>query len=173
MTEKRSIENEIKQIQNTYYNENNKNMFIKTKQKFSCAENVTDNLGIDNLIEKTIYYNSEGTLCFDYTIFKTYAHPNMYIYFSEHVYNMIQYGIEQFKTVCIEVNVNSLTMTAIERYKDLIIYLSQKLPITTIDCVEKITFTHSSNITKNIMQLINLLFTKDMATKIKERVIVN
>jgi hypothetical protein len=172
MTEKSNLENQIKQIQNTYYNENNKNMFIKTKQKFSCAENVSTNVGIDNLIEQTVHFNDANTLCFDYVIFKTYAHPDMYKYFGKHICNMLQYGIDNFNSVNIIVNIKSLTITAIERYKDIIMYLSTIVPINILDNIDEIQLTNSTNMTKTIMPLLSSLFTKESMAKIKSKLVI-
>ncbi len=172
MTEKSNLENQIKQIQNTYYNENNKNMFIKTKQKFSCAENVSTNVGIDNLIEQTVYFNDANALCFDYMIFKTYAHPDMYEYFGKHIHNMLQYGIDHFNNVNVIINIQSLTMTAIERYKTVIIYLSSIVPINILDHIDEIQLINSTNMTKTLMSLLSSLFTKDSMSRIKSKLVI-
>ena len=97
MTDKNVLKDQINLIQNTYYDENNKHRFIKTKQKFSCAENVATKVGIDNLIEKSIYYDNDNDLFFDYTIFKSYAHPEIYDYITCHIVNMIKMVLTIFQ----------------------------------------------------------------------------
>lgn len=169
MNEKVNLENQIKQIQHTYYNENNKNMFIKTKQKFSCAANVSTNVGIDHLIEQTIYYDDNNVLCFDYAIFKTYAHPDIYEYFGKHIINMLNYGIDNFNMINININILSLTITALERYKDLIVYLSSIVPANIIDSIEEVKITNSSNMAKTLVSLLTSIFTKECAAKIKTK----
>lgn len=171
MTDKNVLKNQINQIQNTYYDENNKSRFIKTKQKFSCAENVATKVGLDNLIEKSIFYDNDNDLFFDYTIFKTYAHPDIYDYITCHIVNMIKYGLDNFPNFSIKVNIQSLTITAIERYKDIIMKLTSTVPPETIHRIDHIYFINSTNMVKNIMMFVSTVFSKEYSTIVKNKVI--
>lgn len=171
MTDKNVLKNQINLIQNTYYDNNNKNRFIQTKQKFSCAENVASKVGLDNLIEKSIFYDNDNNLYFDYTIFKTYAHPNIYDYIICHIINMISYGIDNFQNFSIKVNIQTLTMTAIERYKEIIMKLVNKVPPETVNSINHIYFVNSTNMVKNILFFISSVFSKEYSTIIKNKVI--
>lgn len=171
MTDKNLLKDQINQIQHTYYDENNKNRFIRTKQKFSCAESVATKVGLDNLIEKTIFYDKDNNLFFDYTIFKTYAHPDMYDYITHHIINMIRYGIDNFQQFSIKVNIQSLSITAIERYKDIIVKLTSEVPPDTIHSINQIYFINSTNIVKNIMTFISGVFSKEYSAMIKDKLV--
>lgn len=171
MTDKDVLKNQINQIQNTYYDENNKNLFAKTSQKFSCAENVTTKVGLDNLIEKSIFYDNDNNLFFDYTIFKTYAHPDIYDYITCHIVNMINYGLDNFPIFSIKVNIQSLTITAIERYKEIIMKLTSTVPASTIHRINHIYFINSTNMVKNIMLFVSTVFSKEYSTIVKNKVI--
>ena len=171
MTDKNILKLQILQIQNKYYNENNKNQFIKTTQKFSCAENVTTKIGLDNLIEKSIFYDNDNNLFFDYSIFKTYAHPDIYDYITSHIVNMISYGFDNFKNFSIKVNTQSLTMTGIERYREFIMKLTLIISPETINHIDHIYFINSTNIVKNILIFISTIFSREYATMIKNKII--
>ena len=172
MEDNNVLKEQISQIQNTYYNENNKNRLIKTKQKFTCAENVATNIGLDNLIEKTIFYDNDNNLYFDYTIFKTYAHPDIYNYIINHIINMVNYGIDNFQRFSLKVNTQSLTITAVERYKQIILNLTSQMPLETITYIDNIYFINSTNIVKHIMIFISNIFSKECNAIIKDKLII-
>ena len=70
------IEN-IKRIQDGYYSVSKKTMFNKKELKNNCAELITQNISLNELLSKTIYIIPDTNKVFvDYTIFKTFATPS-------------------------------------------------------------------------------------------------
>ncbi len=68
-----NIMNKIQILQNEYYNTYNKNILFKTNQKFNCANLICNEIGIEKMLQKTIYIFENNKIFIDYPIFKTFA----------------------------------------------------------------------------------------------------
>jgi hypothetical protein len=69
----------INELTSQYYSDNKKNMFFKSNQKMECASVVSNQIGINELIQNTIFLIPDTNSVFmDYTVFKTYATPDNY-----------------------------------------------------------------------------------------------
>ncbi len=112
---------EIKQIQNNYFQENSKNVFFKKTQKFDCANTVCKQIDIEDLLYHTSWIiPGKNKVYFDYTVFKQYACPEN---FSLIVNDVLAKCIDcsyQFNVFEVHVNLSSFTITAAERYKSII-----------------------------------------------------
>jgi len=114
-----NLEDQLNKFREQYYQENKKKTFFTKSQKKDCAEKVSQHFSVDQLLQNSIYIK-ESALFFDYPIIKTFIHPNNYSLVVEHIDNMIQYMIENYKTFTIVVNLKSFTITAAQRYMELI-----------------------------------------------------
>ena len=111
----------IEELTNQYYSDNKKNTFFKSSQKMECATTVTNEIGIDALIQKTIYIIPNTNCVFmDYTIFKTYATPDNYNKIVGYILSLFDYCIANYGEYYAHVNLDSFTISAAERYKNLI-----------------------------------------------------
>jgi hypothetical protein len=111
----------IEELTNQYYSDNKKNMFFKTNQKMDCAAQVTNQIGIDELIQKTIYLiPNTNSVFMDYTVFKTYATPDNYNKIVGYILSLFDYCIKNYGEYYAHVNLDSFTISAAERYKNLI-----------------------------------------------------
>jgi hypothetical protein len=115
-----NIMNKIELLQNEYYNTYNKNIIFKTNQKFNCANTICNEIGIDNMLQKTIYIFESNKIFIDYTIFKTFANPNNYNDLSIFLAKIINDCIYKHKSFEIHINLNTLTISAVTRYSDII-----------------------------------------------------
>ena len=52
---KNDLQDKIKNLQDTYYQNNKKNTFFKNKQKYDCAETITQQVNINTLLQNTIF----------------------------------------------------------------------------------------------------------------------
>jgi len=96
-------------------------MFFKNKQKIECASNICNSIGIEQIIDKTIYcLPNSNKVFFDYTIFKMYATPENYNKIVAHALLMCRHSISENGNFEIHINFNSFTVSACERYKDII-----------------------------------------------------
>ena len=110
----------IHNLQNQYYNINNKNSFFKKKQKYECADLVTNQIGIDTMLTKCIFIFDNSKIFIDYTIFKTFANPNNYHDLTLFLARTINDTIYKHKTFEIHINLDTLTISAVERYSAII-----------------------------------------------------
>ena len=97
------MEDQLNKFREQYYQENKKKTFFTKSQKKDCAEKVSQHFSVDHLLQNSIYVK-ESTLFFEYPIIKTFIHPNNYSLVVEHIDNMIQYMIENYKTFTMVVN---------------------------------------------------------------------
>jgi hypothetical protein len=111
----------IEELQEQYYKINNKNTFFKKKQKYECAELVTTQIGIDTILEKCIYIFDNNKVHIDYPIFKTFANPNNYHDISVFLATTINNCIKKHKSFEIFINLDTLTISAVERHRHIII----------------------------------------------------
>lgn len=112
------IVNRIKEIQDNYYSKNKKNTIFKNKQKLDCANAVCNAIPIDYLISQTIYIIPNTDKIFlDYTIFKLFANTDNFNQIIDNIFVTIKNCVESFSTFEIYINLDTFTISALERYK--------------------------------------------------------
>jgi hypothetical protein len=112
---------EIKHIQNNYFQENSKNVFFKKTQKFDCANTVCKQIDIDDLLYHTSWIiPGKNKVYFDYNVFKQYASPENFAIIVDDVLAKCIDCSNQFTGFEVHVNLASFTITAAERYKSII-----------------------------------------------------
>ena len=165
-----NIRQQILAIQNQYYRIHPKNSLFKKDQKFDCAAYVTKHINIDELIENTLYYaNNSNILIYDYTIYKTFIHPEVIPYFNAHFVNMFQYGIDNFQKVNLYIQSESFTVSAFERYREAIQHLISVIPYGWVDYAETITLFNCPSMIENILNLLYMLLDKNSRTNLKSK----
>ena len=113
--------NKITNLRNQYYSDSGKNIFFKNKQKMECATNICNSIGIEQIIDKTAYcIPNTNKVFFDYTIFKIYATPDNYDRIVSHALLQCRHNISNHGNFEIHINLNTFTVSACERYKDII-----------------------------------------------------
>lgn len=112
------IVNKIKEIQDDYYSKNKKNTIFKNKQKLDCANAVCNAIPIDYLISQTIYtIPNTNKIFLDYTIFKLFANTDNFNQIIDYIFMAIKNCVESFSTFEIFINLDTFTVSALERYK--------------------------------------------------------
>ena len=113
------IEN-IKRIQEGYYSVSKRTMYNRKELKNSCAELITQNISLNELVSKTVYIIPDTNRVFvDYTIFKTFATPSSYQVVVDTLVSNIISVINGWGTFEIHLNLNSLTVTGLDRYNSI------------------------------------------------------
>jgi len=111
----------ISDLSSKYYSENKKNIFFKKNQKNDCALSITNAVGIDELIVKTIYIiPNTNSVFLDYTIFKTYATAEYYSNILNYIFSLFQECVTKYGVYNTHVNLDTFTISAAERYKNII-----------------------------------------------------
>ena len=113
---------ELDNFQNTYYSQNGgKNTVFKKSQKFDCASQISNNFDIQLLLNNTIYIITDTNKIFiDYTVFKLYGHPDNYKLIIDRLFSLFSETINNYGFYECHINLNTFTITAAERYKDII-----------------------------------------------------
>jgi hypothetical protein len=111
--------NKIKELQESYYSKNKKNLFFKKNQKLECATEVCSAFPLEYLISQTIYA-IQNKIFIDYTIFKLFANKNNFNEFVDKVFIILEQSFKSFENFELYINLESFTVTALERYKEVI-----------------------------------------------------
>ena len=121
------LDEKVKKLQEQYYANNNKNLFFKNKQKIDCAALVCDNIPIETLLSNTIYIiNDTNQVFVDYTIFKLFATPQNFEIITSAIISTLQDRIEKYDSFQLHINLNTFTVSALERYKTMIKHFCDK-----------------------------------------------
>lgn len=108
----------IEELQRNYFSTNNKNILFKKKQKLDCATNISKSIDLEQALNMTFYNIGNTNIIYvDYTIFKTYAHPEIYETIAIRLINTIHNCIKKYGSFEIYVNLESITISAFERYR--------------------------------------------------------
>ena len=126
---KDELVNDILKLQEEYYNTHTKNTFFKKNQKYDCATTISQKIDISVLFRKTLYVLKEGEVYFDYLFFKTYIHPEIFDSFLDYVNTISFEYIDTVENYILHINLNTLTISAFERYWALIQQIFIKYPV--------------------------------------------
>lgn len=112
---------DISKIQTEFYNSHRKNIFMKTSQKSECAETISRQIPLEELIRNTIYIiPNTCSIYMDYPLFKTYVGSDNYKEVMNHIFETINGVIYKCGTFEMHINLNTFTISAAERYNQVI-----------------------------------------------------
>jgi hypothetical protein len=115
------LENEIDKLKDEFYSSSSKNIFFKSKQKFECATQIMAKVPLEALLYKTCrYIPSEHLIYIDYTIFKSYATPEIFNTITDYIILVFSEFIQKYGCLEIALNLDTFTVSACERYKTII-----------------------------------------------------
>lgn len=169
----RNIEDELAKIQSEFYSSQPKHFFLKKSQKSECADFVTSQLCLDDLIHNTIYViPNTNSIYMDYPVFKCYATSENYEKIISHILDLIDQLICKHNEFNIHVNLLSFTLTAAERYSQMLQLFCEticKKTKTTFKYTDYMKKMHIYN-TPNTIHLISALLSKFMNDSISEKI---
>tara|TARA_B100000886_G_scaffold332246_1_gene284737 strand:- start:349 stop:921 length:573 start_codon:yes stop_codon:yes gene_type:complete len=117
---KNELQDKIKNLQDTYYQNNKKNTFFKNKQKYDCAETITQQVNIDTLLQNTLFFiHNSNHLFFHYPTFKTFANPNNFENIVHYFINICFEKLKSYDKILLHVNWKGYTISSHQRYVDL------------------------------------------------------
>ncbi len=163
-----SLEEKLFQFREKYYKENKKATLFKNSQKLACAEEITKSFSVDELLNTSIYA-SQYKIMVDYPLIKTFINPTIYTNILQHVEYLTQHILLQYSHFEIHLNIQSFTMTAAQRYNDLIkdfcnIYLNSQYQ-------EKLKHLYIHN-PPSIIGLIQSMFYPFISESAKDKVVI-
>jgi hypothetical protein len=115
----------IQKAKQEYYSENQKNIIFKNKQKLECASKIVQQID-PALVYAQILSVFEDRIIFNYPLFKLVANPSIYMDLTNYAFDITTQILSKYPKYNIYVNLQSITITAIDRYKDLIILISSQ-----------------------------------------------
>lgn len=125
----KSIQTQIAEVQEEYYNEHSKNRFFKSSQKKECANIISQKLNIVDLFQNTLYILPDTyRIYFDYRIFKTFIFENNFDFFLDYIANITHPWIENIPHYEVHLNMQSLSISGFERFRSLFSKLFDRLP---------------------------------------------
>lgn len=167
------IENKIQSVQDEYYQQHTKNTFFKKAQKKDCANKVIDEIGLNALIEQTIHYQ-EGTniILLNYPVFKKFVTDDIYNRLITYLVELLEYGKKYYNKVDIKINLNGLTITGMERYKNFIDASMKVLSDRYDTMVENCILLNAPTFTHQLISLFSTIIGQSRFTSLQTKLIV-
>jgi hypothetical protein len=117
---------QLEAAKNDYFTKQKKNIFFKTRQKSECADAVCSNFDLKTLLHHTMYnIPNTNKVYLNYPIFKQYANENNQEIIVNYFVELLSQSIKEHKMIEFHLNVNTLTVSATERYKKIIELFAQ------------------------------------------------
>ena len=117
-----NIIEELEKYKQSYYSENKKNLIFKKTQKMEVASKIATEFNVDELLGRTVYIiPGTNKIYVDYLVLKLYAHPTNFLRFAEYAQSLIPECICKYGTFECHLNLNTFTVSAAERYKQIVV----------------------------------------------------
>jgi hypothetical protein len=166
-----NLMNELEQFKSTYYSDNKKCAVFKTQQKHDLATKICSQFGQDELFKKSVYQiRDTNKVYIDYPVFKLFVNPSNYqafVLFCQNVFNQV---IRKHYTFECHVNLDSLTITAVERHQRLVELFctdpSERGGIEYTNYLTKVYIYNTPSIIDNITKLLNKLLDPDIMKRL-------
>ena len=160
----------INNLRTEYENEHKKGFFSSKQYKFDCANTVLKTIDLETLLNSTLtILPNSYHLFFDYTVFKTYAIPELYDTIMKYAFSKILYCINTYGTYEMHVNLNTFSVSAFHRYRPIIELYSHEITTNHQDFHEKIQTMHIYNVPstiETISQLIGSMLPQNVIQKV-------
>jgi len=139
----------IERLQKSYYDKSSKNLLFKSKQKLELAAQISSSVSLPELIQRTCYIiNNTNKVFVDYTIFKLFANPSNYNDLVNYMISLISWCIKEYDCFEVHVNLDSFTISACHRHKDVIeTYLNECMKYDT-EFTNKLIKMHLYNVSQ-------------------------
>lgn len=170
MSKNEGVLERMNEVHANYYSSNEKNTFFKKSQKIDCAKEVCKNIDINEMIAKTIYViPGTNQIYMDYTIFKLFAHPDIFDLIISHIINSCRYLIAYYNSIEAYINLDTFTVSAAERYRGLIQKYCEICLHANTDFAVLLTKLHILNtpsVIEMIVKILKPVIDKDVVNKV-------
>ena len=118
----------LEHLKNEYYNKKGgKNTIFKKKQKTEIAEIICSRFPLDILLKNTIYrIKNQNIIYIDYKMFKLYANESIYEKVVNYVFCLFNDTIHKYGNMNVQLNMDTITVSATERFKNIIILFNKR-----------------------------------------------
>lgn len=161
---------EVEYFKTQFFTGKTKNTLFKKTQKNDCAKFICENIDINVLIEKAVYILPQSNIIIiDYPIFKHFANNDVYDKIIDHVMNLFDYAIKYYNVFEINLNLESFTVSAAERYNPAIRqFCTRCLTNGTIytRCMDKFRILNTPSVMDMIITIVKPFVEKDVINKL-------
>lgn len=118
----------LNKVQTDFYTNNGgKSILFKNNQKQKCAENVTTQFNLYDLLKSTVYIiPNTNKLYLNYPIFKTFANNSNSNEIIDYIIGLLCQCIKTYGQYEMHINLHSFSISAAERYKSSIQLFCEK-----------------------------------------------
>lgn len=146
--------NKIDDIKNNFYNNNQKNIFFKSKQKQRLASNILENINLSDYCDLFIKLN-ENKITIIYSKLKLIIHPDIYYDLISIINIKINDVLSQYNDFIIDLYVESLTASGMQRLYPLVkCFLNNPIFSSYLDKIKLINMYNVPKTIKNIHVII-------------------
>jgi hypothetical protein len=118
---------QINQARNDYISESGKSILFKNKQKQDCAKHVSTLYDTNTLLQMSMYLIPNNPILFiDYTILKLFINEDNFPVLVNHYKNLYDTCYNQFGTIILNLNLDTFSVSAAYRYKNIIEMFSKE-----------------------------------------------
>ena len=140
------IARQIEELQSKFYTGTSKNRMFKNNQKLECATMVSDNMNLHTLFSSCIYIiPNQNNIFIDYQKLKSFICPKIYPQIVDYATNLANQCIDKYQLFSLHINMESFTITAAQRYKDLIELFCNKCLQKGSQFQEQLQYIHLYN----------------------------
>jgi hypothetical protein len=157
MDSQENVLENIAKLQEEYYQNNQKNIFFKKSQKTECANIIANSIDKYTLFHKTLFVIPEKNIIYyDYTMFKTYMTPELFDEFLDYEHNLTHEWVNSKSFYELHLNIQSLSVSAFERYRGFIDKVLQRYPPISPTAVKmsKLYVYYTPSIIEQIMRFL-------------------
>lgn len=167
-----SLEQKVQAFKQQYYSKENKSLFSSSSsKKFKCAQEVVNEFDLHELMRESIFIVEDTCKIYvDYPHVKSFVNPNNYDDVRQHVFTLSESILQSHPNFELHINLKSFTVTAAQRYKDLItIFCNQYLNVSKES--DKLSFLYIYN-TPKMVQVIQNMFSPFISQSHKNKIIM-
>jgi len=152
----------IGNLQQQYYSTHTKNTFFKSKQKFECANEISQHVDVSELIRNTVYIiPNTNKLFVDYTILKLYANAQNHNLLIQYIISQTFNIIENYGNYELHIMLKSFSISAAERYSFIInAYANEcdRIGANFSGIIDKVYIYHTPGVMEHIITMFSAIF---------------
>lgn len=170
MSSTSSFLTEINRLKHDFYLKQQKNIFFNSKQKLECANVVSNSFNIQDLMQQTfLLIPNTNNVYINYELFKMFVNPQIYADVIMYIRNLFTYCIDTYGNYNVYLNLNTFTVSAAQRYKDLIVLYNNECLIYNsklADNMNSFTIYNTPSVIGTISTLLSPLIESNVKQKI-------
>jgi len=165
------LQSKIEGLQNSYYANNKKNTFFKKQQKYDCAQQVSNNLNLNELLQNTIFrINNTNHIFFHYPTFKSFAYPDNFSTIVNYFIDMCLTLPKNYDGIFLHINWKGYTVSSHHRYTllyEMFIDIGRQRGFELENILHKLTLYNPPSMLKQIEPLLRPIISPGVIQKIE------